>query len=143
MGSFHFNTVKTGTSGLPYKVQMILPPLCSNADYDFPNFQLQHANKGAIDVHVYKGTFATKTGDITSSFTITTTPPEGTFYTEGKYLSVEGLMPEEGAFYVKLHLDFQIEPLLTDTQVADFHGFEYWFTVIHNPRGVRSVRGVR
>lgn len=136
MGSFQFNTVKTGTPGENYTVQMILPPMNANAIYDYPNFQLHHTSKGAIDVHVFKGTAETKTGDITSSFTINAT-------LDGKYLSVYGPMPEEGAFLVKLHLDFQIEPLLDDDQVSDFHDFEYWFTVIYSPHGVRSVRGVR
>jgi len=151
MGSFHFYTIKYGNPNETFKIEIILPPTSPDspnlnstdepAEYDYPNFTLAHTRKGEIDVHVYKGDTESHTGDITNAFDITTVSTE---YDPSKYVKVNGTIPEDcNSVLIKVHMAFQIDATLTWDEVLAFYDFEYWFTVIHNPRGVRSVRGVR
>jgi len=181
MGSFFLYVIKYGDPGSDVGMTILLPEYYYNNHYDhtfdYPNFAL-HSNKGNVDIHVYKGTYESKKGEITKDFNIYTDPleyideygdvipipylPEN--YDEGKWVRVEGKIPYDSeSVVVRVHLNYDLEPL-TSWQVEAFYGtlsgeepynpindpdllydepFEYWFTVIHNPRGVRDARGVR
>ncbi len=152
MGSFFFNAIKFGDPNATFGMTILLPADQANAPYDTPNFELHHSPKGVIDIHVYKGTYESKKGDITGQCNIFVNEddyegpvpylPEG--YGPGKWARVEGQIPlDSDSVLVKVHLNYDITGPLTFEEKESFHGFEYWFTVIHNPRGVRSVRGVR
>jgi hypothetical protein len=146
-GSFYTNVVKFGEAGKPVRIEIYLPPDQENADFDSPNFILHHTYIGStpvVDVHVYAGRLdpsASACGsewvpdwsmDITNLFVITPG-------SDGKNVTVEGIMPDTGEVFVTVHIDYQITASLTWDQVQMFSDFEYTFSdmVYFSAQGVR------
>jgi hypothetical protein len=144
-GSFYTNVVKYGEAGTDVRIEIYLPPDQENEDFDSPNFILHHTYIGdtpVVDVHVYAGRLDESpcgsewvpdwSKDITNLFVITPG-------SDGKNVTVEGIMPETGEVFVTVHIDYQISASLTWDQVEMFSDFEYTFSdmVYFSAQGVR------
>ncbi|MDH5483250.1 MAG: hypothetical protein OEY22_10320 [Candidatus Bathyarchaeota archaeon] len=130
-GSFHFNIESCGAPGSPVFIEIFLPPFGANDELDSPNFFFHHQYIGGtyvLDLHVYD---AESDADITADFT---------FVESGeKNATISGVMPDSGEIILSLHLDYQIEGSLTQTDIDKFDSFEYIITVLTHG----SIRGVR
>jgi len=146
-GSFYTNVVKYGEAGTDVRIEIYLPPDQENEDFDSPNFILHHTyigNTSVVDVHVYAGRLNESESscgsewvpdwskDITNEFDITPT-------SDGKNVTVVGIMPDTEEVFVTVHIDYQISASLTWAQVERFSDFEYTFsdTVYFSIQGVR------
>ena len=130
-GSFHFNIENYAAPASPVYIEVLLPPDGANDELlDSPNFLFQHQYIGGtyvLDLHVYD---ANSSIDITADFTITEI--------NEKYAIITGSMPVSGEIILSLHLNYQIDGSLTQTQIDQFNSFVYDITVlIHG-----SIRGV-
>jgi hypothetical protein len=131
-GSFYTNVVLYHEAGLNVRMEIGLPSDKENAVFDSPNFILHHTYIGSspvIDVHVYAGRLESGSGwvpdwskDVTNSFDITAT-------SDGKHVTVEGVMPYTGVAFVTVHIDYQISGSLMWSQIQMFRDFEYIFSV--------------
>ncbi len=124
-GSFHLDVnLEHQDPGKAVQIEISLPPAGTNAPYDWPNFILQHAFVGGtptVDVQVYSDN--TMTFDITEQFNITAA--------DEKHVTIFGVVPDSGAIFVKVHIDYQIAGSLTLPEVEAFSAvpFVYTFTI--------------
>lgn len=142
-GSFFIKVVKIGDPGTPVNMEIILPDFNANSEFDSPNFQLHHIIRGKtsyVDVKIYKGSLESKTAEITDLFNITASA-------DGKNLIILGKIPQDAdAILVKVHVDYQIDGLLSEWQVDSIQDYRYDFIVkiygsVHGGR--KSVHGGR
>ncbi len=145
-GSFHLelNLEDKYDPGTLVTIEFNLPTAGANNNppetYDSPNFMLHHAYIGdtpTVDLHVY--TDDSMVWEITEDFSIDSN--DGMV----KHLRISGVVPSSGSLFVRVHLDYQIDGLLTSQQVLSFQNFTYTFevVVIDNIFGVHRVFGVR